>query len=86
MYLLISSMLGDQEIVSTAAEATELDLPPILPLESTAIEELTVQLDPRIQILDQIGKQSFDDIIFSSDRKVRQYQITTIFGFDCVYI
>uniref|UniRef100_A0A1B6D2Y9 Tectonin beta-propeller repeat-containing protein 2 n=1 Tax=Clastoptera arizonana TaxID=38151 RepID=A0A1B6D2Y9_9HEMI len=66
----VNGMVGDQEIVSTAAEALELDLPPILSLESNAIEELTIQQDPKIQILDQIGKQSFEDIIYSTGKKV----------------
>lgn len=66
-------MEGEGE-VATGTDALELDLPPVLPVDS-GVQELTVQLDHRIQVLDQIGKQSFDEILHSSTKKVAIFMV-----------
>ncbi|RZF33180.1 hypothetical protein LSTR_LSTR004866 [Laodelphax striatellus] len=68
---------GQEDIVTTADEAFEL--PPVVPLNGENIKELTVDLstkaiDPRVQALDRIGQQEFDEIIFSSKKTVSKNQ------------
>lgn len=47
----------------------DFELPPVVPLD-IQVEELTLHTDSRLQILEQIGKESFDNILHSSTRKV----------------
>ncbi|XP_054283638.1 WD repeat-containing protein CG11141-like, partial [Macrosteles quadrilineatus] len=65
----VSGTLLEEDEEGTDA-LDSLDLPPVLPVEGDVLE-LTLQKDPRTLKLDEIGKQSFDDVLYSSTRKVK---------------